>query len=180
MPSPLPLPKDCDLKRLYLFVNALLITGGILIAAAAIIGSTPVVETKLYPVVSNLAAYDWKKDSEGRWSAEIHMVKNRTCRPTPEWGKNTPDVQDTKTATVLNPRIPPPYEVPIFYVDDDTPGSSHPALKGRQSFGRWSFGSRRRPVEAGSQLIFEPRHDCHSLFETVSEVGPITVGKDGP
>ena len=168
------------MSHVMFFTRALLWSGALMLSAGLLMSVAPLAETRLLPVVGDAVAYDWRQESEGRWSAEIHMIKYRSCSPTETWGMNYmgPSRTEGKAATVLNPLEPPPYEVPIRYLDDDTPGSSHPAIEGRQSFGRWQFGSPGRPVYAGSTMIMEPRHNCHGIYDTVSRVGPVVVGQD--
>ena len=123
------------------------------------------VELWLNPVVRDFSAINWKLDPKTRyWSARVRGEKV---------DKNCIYVKGQRvTALVKIAPLAEGFEVPVVYLQDDTPDSTRPA--GYQDFGRWQFNAPNLPI--GSSLVVSVKNDCpHRKKITTSEIGPFVI-----
>ena len=121
------------------------------------------------PIVSEFTSRGWYQVEEtGHWRAHITGIKEQTLCFF--------DRNQEVSGLVQLPDGSTPFEIPVTFVDDDTPNSDRPP--GFQSFGIWEFHSA--DIGPRSVIAVNVRHLCYSQSASepvvrVSTLGPFTI-----
>lgn len=137
-------------RNLHLYLIALMVCGwAVLVPLVA-----PLVESYVYPVLTDARAVRVAQDGD-RVSLAMYGVRHRpACQ-----------YQDIVALVAEPGKLPVAAQVETPFGKGGKPVSRPP---GPQSFGEW-----RVSAPPGASVTFVLRYECHSLWDTMAQIGPV-------